>query len=1343
MRDSDKIVCLLHTLYSFSMFVIRVAAQANATPSKTGRSHQHQRIDSNSPTSAGGRVVKYADKLRHLSSTGQLHHSTSPVSTIRHATTSISANGSNNVHDRRSSALPILSYGSHTQLVSQNSTTNPASIHNGLPLQPQISQTFRGRRSSRSSDIFADHTRPTSGVPIPSSSPYTPSAGRAAVVTASHTPYKTTHMRRGSLTSATSAGHLRTRSGSPVPSSQRSNKSSPGRGPPESLHARSGSEMADGDPPVLERVVSEMPAFRLGRRGSTSKTMHQRSQSQSNANPQSWHSPSFVHALSSTDQQHAAVTMHLTPSSSGTMIPSLLTHASRAVSNHDVLSHESKNSASITDAASLQHRKSVEYETTPLTGQSDSTSIDAIQHTNSISLALEAEQSDVQMHYQTHSPTTGNISSPGNDNFGQKKAMFGNRAIRRALGARRAPPMLELTVVEEGQRSVDHTPQGNLHSIDLTGSCQSPVPLSTATATPVSTMVGYPIHTTTETVSHGSSLAVLISTDDPTVVTESKKQYQFDTATQNWNSPDKPISLAVGSVMIGSFHPDTKNENNGYEEKEYTHTAVTLRSDMQHMNDHFTSDDEDSIKDRVSATLLAWPMLMQGKQSMEDVSLPVAEIEVGQISAASNVGDQLHDDQICSGETESVMIPYRSVDEMHGQPVIDNGSLEAATAAAAASIGLEYADYNVLRETADSVESPAVSTTTTVTTVTINQRTVTSIAVTNNSAVESLPAQQHAAIQHTTKAVAETFSGHENIRASASTPAAAANNEYRIFLSKDTLTNHDMKSESFSRAVSFVQNERNSEETNRRFRSISSQIPSLNNCLSADQLQSPQIYNSMDAATPVESQQQSVLASAFARSKPSRIDPIDHTFIEDGHVVSSKQMLIPAPPEKVFTTEQNHGQPATVTPSHQKAITTSGNSLNSQNREQGSGDNQDDSPTPEYTDLPELQHQSHRSSWLMNVHHALASVFAKSVQTVNTVVNGGKTDTADDLADTFDFLLQAKAEQELAERMESIDFEHPSLNEDLDDDNLGGTKDFHVPSRSTSRTPLPILRRLSTSPIKVLSSTRFEILKPPRKLSSTIDLDSEFSPAHERHRLSVIRKSASIVPAYSRAVSTVLNASGSEGSKTYPEHLHTGYACWNRFLAIIAWPSIKRYFVAYLSHKWRSYGICLSIIVSTVVAANLAPMTDPTTSVNRTWLGIDIFLQALFLADMLIQWTIFGIFFAPSAYFRSKLHWLDTTVFVCTMLDHIYTWNLLGTDNPTRSLVLRALRCLRPLRFCGYSENTSLLIRSFSAALPSLGNVCLVSLVCLLVLAILGMRLFKGAYYRSVHAMCTNPVCIR
>ena len=67
-----------------------------------------------------------------------------------------------------------------------------------------------------------------------------------------------------------------------------------------------------------------------------------------------------------------------------------------------------------------------------------------------------------------------------------------------------------------------------------------------------------------------------------------------------------------------------------------------------------------------------------------------------------------------------------------------------------------------------------------------------------------------------------------------------------------------------------------------------------------------------------------------------------------------------------------------------------------------------------------------------------------------------------------------------------------------------------------------------------------------------------------------------------------------------------------------------------------------------------------------------------------------------------------------------------GNESLKSLKALRALRALRPLRMVSKNEGMKLVVGALMTSIPSMTNVLIVCMLLLLILAIVGVNLFKG-----------------
>ncbi|CEM24784.1 unnamed protein product [Vitrella brassicaformis CCMP3155] len=164
------------------------------------------------------------------------------------------------------------------------------------------------------------------------------------------------------------------------------------------------------------------------------------------------------------------------------------------------------------------------------------------------------------------------------------------------------------------------------------------------------------------------------------------------------------------------------------------------------------------------------------------------------------------------------------------------------------------------------------------------------------------------------------------------------------------------------------------------------------------------------------------------------------------------------------------------------------------------------------------------------------------------------------------------------------------------------------------------------------------------------------------------------------------------------------------------------------------------ILASSILMAVAHPEIDPNSDFGQAVWHIDVVLTFTFVAEMLLKWFAFGLLFESSnSYFRVGWNWLDFVVVTTSLLTFIFgQMESSGQDSgfDTSSLlafralrVLKSFRAFRPLRIISRSSGIKLVVDSLLSSIPSLANVFMICFLMYLIFAILGVNLFKGAFY--------------
>ncbi|CEM11618.1 unnamed protein product [Vitrella brassicaformis CCMP3155] len=157
--------------------------------------------------------------------------------------------------------------------------------------------------------------------------------------------------------------------------------------------------------------------------------------------------------------------------------------------------------------------------------------------------------------------------------------------------------------------------------------------------------------------------------------------------------------------------------------------------------------------------------------------------------------------------------------------------------------------------------------------------------------------------------------------------------------------------------------------------------------------------------------------------------------------------------------------------------------------------------------------------------------------------------------------------------------------------------------------------------------------------------------------------------------------------------------------------------------------VLVLILLSAALAATNSPYVDPDSSYGKALVALDLIFTAIFTVEMVIKWTALGLF-GQQSYFMSPWNCVDFVVVFFGWLEHGMPTSSPGQKGSLKVLrTLRAFRALRPLRIISRNTGIRVVVESLLSSAPSLANVFFVGLLFYLVFAILGVSLFKGAFY--------------
>ena len=172
-----------------------------------------------------------------------------------------------------------------------------------------------------------------------------------------------------------------------------------------------------------------------------------------------------------------------------------------------------------------------------------------------------------------------------------------------------------------------------------------------------------------------------------------------------------------------------------------------------------------------------------------------------------------------------------------------------------------------------------------------------------------------------------------------------------------------------------------------------------------------------------------------------------------------------------------------------------------------------------------------------------------------------------------------------------------------------------------------------------------------------------------------------------------------------------------------------------MEHRYARFFILTLIVVS---ACLLAPQCDKDwpaegSGAETAVAAVDAFFTAAFAAEMAAKVTAYTATSGPKAYFKDGWNALDGFIVATSLLAAARVAKL-GGGLGGNLKVFRILRVLRPLRVIKNVPSLKLVIDATLVSLPSILIVCALGAATFLILGVLGMALFRGAFRE-----CTVP----
>ncbi|XP_042350709.1 voltage-dependent T-type calcium channel subunit alpha-1H-like [Plectropomus leopardus] len=170
-----------------------------------------------------------------------------------------------------------------------------------------------------------------------------------------------------------------------------------------------------------------------------------------------------------------------------------------------------------------------------------------------------------------------------------------------------------------------------------------------------------------------------------------------------------------------------------------------------------------------------------------------------------------------------------------------------------------------------------------------------------------------------------------------------------------------------------------------------------------------------------------------------------------------------------------------------------------------------------------------------------------------------------------------------------------------------------------------------------------------------------------------------------------------------------------------------------ISHKMFDHMVLLFILLNCVTIAMERPGIDPE-STERWILNMSRYLfSGVFLVEMLVKVLALGVVFGKESYCRSTWNVMDGSLVILSVVHIVISLVSSDKNNMLGILkVLRLLRTLRSLRVIKRAPKLKLAVEALIASVKPIGNIVLICVAFLFFYGVLGVQLFKGAFFHCV-----------
>ncbi|XP_076671262.1 ca[2+]-channel protein alpha[[1]] subunit T isoform X2 [Andrena cerasifolii] len=167
-----------------------------------------------------------------------------------------------------------------------------------------------------------------------------------------------------------------------------------------------------------------------------------------------------------------------------------------------------------------------------------------------------------------------------------------------------------------------------------------------------------------------------------------------------------------------------------------------------------------------------------------------------------------------------------------------------------------------------------------------------------------------------------------------------------------------------------------------------------------------------------------------------------------------------------------------------------------------------------------------------------------------------------------------------------------------------------------------------------------------------------------------------------------------------------------------------------VDQRWFDNVVLFFIGLNCITLAMERPNIPPDSGERVFLASANYIFTGVFAFEMFIKVVASGMLYGSDAYFTSGWNIMDGVLVVISIID--LSMSLLSSSSPRIFGILRVfrlLRSLRPLRVINRAPGLKLVVQTLLSSLRPIGNIVLICCTFFVIFGILGVQLFKGAFF--------------